>query len=57
MTECEFMLAGWFEIYALPLPINMPPFEKVSMYGVTREGKKQNKKTKKKRKKEKNSKV
>ena len=36
-------------MYALPLPINMPPFKKVSMYGVIREGLRKRNKTKKKK--------
>ena len=39
-------------MHVLPLPINLPPFKKVSMYGVIREGiRKQNKTKKKERKK------
>ena len=54
MTKCEFSLSGRFEIRALPLPINTPPYlkKKVSMHSVTREGiRKQNKQTKNEKKK------
>ena len=28
MTECEFALAGWFEMHVQPLPIKTSPFLK-----------------------------
>ena len=44
-------------MHALPLPINLPPFKKVSMYGVIREGIRKQNKTKQKKKERKKSKV
>ena len=37
MTDSGLPLACLFEMHALQLPINTPPFLKKGMYGVTRE--------------------